>query len=84
MATKTTRLTEAFRKTPAAPAAVAVLDHAGVPPSRRGKRAATVYLDAAAHHQLRALALEHRQSNQSLLTEAVNDLFQKHGKSRIA
>tara|TARA_B100000965_G_scaffold389201_1_gene394602 strand:+ start:376 stop:669 length:294 start_codon:yes stop_codon:yes gene_type:complete len=34
--------------------------------------------------QLRELALEHRTTVQSLLSEALNDLFQKHGKSEIA
>ena len=84
MAAKHTRLTEVFVKSsvPAAPAVEP--DRPAVPPSRRGKRAATVYLDAAAHYQLRALALAQGQSTQALLTEAVNDLFQRHDMPRIA
>lgn len=34
--------------------------------------------------QLRELALEHRTTVQALLGEALNDLFQKHGKPEIA
>ena len=84
MATKHTRLTEVFAAAPPPAAPAAAQDRPGVPPSRRGKRAATVYLDAAAHHQLRAIALETGQSTQALLTDAVNDLFQRHDKPRIA
>ena len=85
MATKQTRLTEAFRKdSERGSTVVPVDDSAKVPPSRRGKRAATVYLDTAAHQQLRMLALEEGASTQALLTEAINDLFQKRGRSRIA
>ena len=44
----------------------------------------TIYLDTAAHRQLRMLAIEQSGSVQDLMTEATNDLFQKHGKPRIA
>ena len=44
----------------------------------------TIYLDTAAHRQLRMLELEQSQSVQDLMTEATNDLFQKHGKARLA
>ena len=54
------------------------------PPSRRGRKLAPVYLDSAAHLQLRMLGLETSRSVQNLLIEAINDLFQKHGKARIA
>ena len=53
-------------------------------PSRRGRKAVTIYLDTAAHRQLRMLALEQSRSVQNLMTEATNDLFQKLGKARIA
>ena len=53
-------------------------------PSRRGRKAVTIYLDTAAHRQLRMLALEQDSSVQHLAGEAFNDLFQKHGKARIA
>ena len=58
--------------------------HAHRAPSRRGRKAVTIYLDTAAHRQLRMLGLETDRSGQDLLVEAVNDLFQKHGKARIA
>ena len=58
--------------------------HAHRAPSRRGRKAVTIYLDTAAHRQLRMLALEQSRSVQDLMTEATNDLFQKHGKARIA
>ena len=37
----------------------------------------TIYLDTAAHRQLRMLAIEQSGSVQDLMTEATNDLFQK-------
>ena len=51
--------------------------------ARRGRKAVTIYLDTAAHRQLRMLALEQSRSVQDLMTEATNDLFQKLGKARI-
>ena len=56
----------------------------GRSPSRRGRKAVTIYLDAAAHRQLRLLAAEQDRSGQELVVEAINDLFGKHGKARIA
>ena len=53
-------------------------------PSRVGLKAVTVYVDPAAHRQLRILAIETDTSSQALLVDAVNDLFQKHSKPRIA
>ena len=53
-------------------------------PSRRERKAVTIYPDTAAHRQLRMLALEQSRSVQDLMTEATNDLFQKLGKARIA
>ena len=67
-----------------APAAAAPETHAHLAPSRRGRKAVTMYLDPAAHRQLRMLGLETDRSGQDLLVEALNDLFQKHGKARIA
>ena len=58
--------------------------NAGRSPSRRGRKAVTIYLDAAAHRQLRLLAAEQDRSGQELVVEAINDLFGKHGKARIA
>ena len=58
--------------------------HAHRAPSRRGRRAVTMYVDTAGHFQLRMLALEEGSSVQKLAIEAFNDLFQKRGKPRIA
>lgn len=81
-------LSQAFAPAPAAEAAPerAVTEPAPVarPPSRAGLKAVTVYVDPAAHRQLRMLAIETDRSAQALLVEAVNDLFQKHGKPGIA
>ena len=60
------------------------VDQAHLAPSRRGRKAVTFYLDPAGHQQLRMIGLETGRSAQSLLVEAANDLFQKHGKPRIA
>ena len=70
--------------TAAAPAKSGRGDSAGPAPARRGRKAVTVYLDAAAHRQLRLLALEQDRSGQDLVLEAVDDLFGKHGKARIS
>ena len=72
------------RPAPPAPSAPEPDTHAQRAPSRRGRKAVTIYLDTAAHRQLRMLALEQGRSVQDLMTEATNDLFQKHGKPRIA
>ena len=49
------------------------------PPSRRGLKALTVWVDPAIHQQLRMMALEQGRSAEDMLREAVADLFQKHG-----
>ena len=72
------------RQAPPAPSAPEPEPHAHRAPSRRGRKAVTIYLDTAAHRQLRMLALEQSRSVQDLMTEATNDLLQKHGKARIA
>jgi hypothetical protein len=54
------------------------------PPSREGQRAVTLYVKPEAHKQLRLLGVEQGISVQDLMTEALNGLFQKHGKSLIA
>lgn len=53
-------------------------------PSRTGQRAVTLYVKPEAHKQLRLLGLEKGASVQDLMTEALNDLFRKHGRSLIA
>ena len=52
--------------------------------TRAGKKKVTAALDPAAHKQLKGLALERDATTEALLTEAINDLFQKHGKPPIA
>ena len=69
-------------QTPAA--APTVPDNPNVPPSRRGRRAVTIYLDPEAHTQLKIVALEQGSSAQALVTEAINNLFEHYGKPRIA
>lgn len=51
--------------------------------TRAGKKKATVTLSVAAHRQLKLLAVDHG-GVEVLLTEAINDLFRKHGKQPIA
>lgn len=53
-------------------------------PSRSGLRAVTCYVKPEAHKQLRMLGLEKGASVQDLMTEALNDLFRKHGRTLIA
>jgi len=53
-------------------------------PSRRGKKTIAGFFDPAASRQLKQIALEEGSSVQELLREAINDLFEKRGKSRIA
>lgn len=55
-----------------------------VAPSRRGKKVVSGYFDAEVSKQLKLLCVENDTSLQALLTEALNDLFVKHGKSPIA
>lgn len=54
------------------------------PPSRRGKKAIAGHFDPAVARQLKQMALDRDATVQALLEEALNDLFEKHGKSRIA
>lgn len=55
-----------------------------LPPSRRGKKTVAGHFDPAVSRQLRTIALEHDSTVQGLLTEAINDLFEKYGKPPIA
>lgn len=52
--------------------------------TRIGKKKVTATLDPAAHKQLKGLAVEREGTTEALLTEAINDLFAKYGKARIA
>jgi len=51
--------------------------------TRAGKKKATATMTAAAHRQLKMLAVE-QGGIEKLLTEAINDLFRKYGKEPIA
>lgn len=54
------------------------------PPSRAGKKIVSGHFDPAVTRQLKQLALDRESTLQNLLAEALNDLFAKHGKQRIA
>ena len=53
-------------------------------PDRAGKRATLFQLPVAAKKQLAILAIERETTQQALLVEALNMLFEKHGKPPIA
>ena len=53
-------------------------------PARRGKKMIAAYFDPAVSRQLKQLGLERDLSNQALIREALNDLFEKHSKAPIA
>ena len=53
------------------------------PPSRRGMKALTVWVDPAVHHQVRTMALDQHRSAEDMLREAGGDLFQKYGRPRL-
>lgn len=96
--TKRTKLTsalKAFDRAPDSPAPVssddavaAVAEEGGQQskraPARRGKKMVAAYFDPAVSRQLKQLGLDRDLSNQALIREALNDLFEKHGKAPIA
>jgi hypothetical protein len=51
--------------------------------TRVGKKKVTAALSPAAHKQLKSLAVEHDTKSESLLAEAIRDLFSKYGKLAI-
>ncbi|RAH95661.1 hypothetical protein DLJ53_34175 [Acuticoccus sediminis] len=53
-------------------------------PSRRGKKAVTGYFDPAVRQQLAVLAAEEGRSQNDLLAEALNMLFERYRRSPIA
>lgn len=55
-----------------------------VPPSRLGKKALTCHFDPAVSKQLKQIALDRDLSVQDLISEALNDLFQKYKKPTLA
>jgi hypothetical protein len=56
----------------------------GIVPGRRGKKTVAGFFDPAASRQLKQIAIDEETNIQELLREAINDLFEKRGKSRIA
>ena len=64
---------------------VAVRDTpANTPPSRQGKKAVTGFLIQLFRDSIKQLALDEDKTVQSLLSEALNDLFVKHDHKPIA
>ena len=57
---------------------------AGAVKQASSRGAVTFYTDPDAHQLLRMLGVESGQSTQTLMTEALNALFAKHGKPPIA
>lgn len=53
------------------------------PVSRQGKKAVGGHFDPEIAKQLKQLAIESERSVQDLLSEAIGDLFEKHGKPRL-
>jgi len=53
-------------------------------PSRKGKKFIGGYFEADVAKQLKLLAVEQDATSEGLVKEAVNDLFQKYGKARLA
>ena len=56
----------------------------GVPPSRRGKKAITIWVDPLVAEQLKEIAFHHKKPQQALFLEALNILFSKYGQREIA
>ena len=53
-------------------------------PARQGQKMIAGYFDPMVHRQLKMLCLEEETTIQYLLTDALNGLFEKHGKPPIA
>jgi hypothetical protein len=79
-----TRGSEAPVMQPAHQATAAVMAIGSRVPSRIGKKTVAAHFDPAVSKQLKQLGLERDSSTQSLLREAINDLFAKYGKPPIA
>ena len=91
---KTNDLGAIFSK-PSPPAAAPVIQPIQPPPtsqaqprrreaSREGKRGKLVYLTEAAEKQLTFIGAEHDKTQQALMIEAVNLLFERYGRDQIA
>lgn len=90
MTTRKPKLSEALHQASAPSAEVAAVqtgerrEPSSLPPSRQGKKAVSGHFDPEASRQLKQLAIETDSTVQTLLAEALNDLFTKHGKPPIA
>lgn len=82
--TKTARATLGTTGVFSKPAAVQAEPLTSTRPDREGRTAMPFWVPIAARKQLRMLAAELDTTNQNLMTLALNDLFEKHGKPRIA
>lgn len=75
-------------RTPTAPATTQVSEPPTQPrrreASREGKRGKLVYLTEAAEKQLTFIGAEHDKTQQALMVEAVNLLFERYGRDQIA
>lgn len=56
----------------------------GKPPSRVGKKIIAGHFDPVVLRQIKQIALDQDRSIQSLLSEALNDLFEKHNMKPLA
>lgn len=59
-------------------------DKAYLTPSRRGQKVISIYVDPEVFKQFKILALNLDLNGESLMYEALNDLFKKHGMPAIA
>lgn len=57
-------------------------DNGSVAPSRRGKKAVTVYFEPEVVRQLKRVGIEADKSIQAMMSEAVTQYLKKHGKER--
>lgn len=64
--------------------ALPIINAVKVAPSRIGKRVVAGHFDSAVIRQLKLLAIDNHSSIQGMLTEALNDLFEKHNMKPIA
>jgi hypothetical protein len=87
---KRASLTEALRQAtgriePSAPSVQPTLPtKSPTSPGRRGKKTIAGFFDPAVSRQLKQIATDEDSNIQELLREAINDLFEKRGKGRIA
>jgi hypothetical protein len=68
----------------ASPVLSAVPEEKASRPDRSGRTSMPFWTTIAAHKQLRMMAAEMDGTQQELMTMALNDLFEKYGKPRIA